>query len=100
MVKPSDRLRLALESLQSPGVEIDLVDDLEGDVAPERFLERLVDDPHSASAQLADDPELAEPHGSARRRLRHVGDERPPRRAAPSWRRPAAACGSWLACSG
>ncbi len=76
MVQPSDRLRLALEASQPSGVEIDMVDDLEGDVAPERFLERLVHDAHAAASQLADDAEFAEAQREHAGRLGSVGDER------------------------
>ena len=60
VVQPGDRLRLAMKTLEPPGVELNLVDDLQRDIAPERFLDRLVDDSHSTSAQFTNDPEVAE----------------------------------------
>ena len=41
--------------------------DLERDVAAERLLLGLVDDPHPAPADLAEDPEVAQPLGDAAR---------------------------------
>ena len=40
-----------------------MVHRLEGDVPAERLLHRLVDDPHAAAAQLAEDAELPQPIG-------------------------------------
>ena len=45
------------------------MDHLERDIAPERLLDRLVNDPHPAPAQLANDPELAELRWHRSRRL-------------------------------
>ena len=55
-------LCLDLESVQPPGIERrGFSQDLEGDTAgPEDILDRLVDDTHPASAQLADDSEVAQ----------------------------------------
>ena len=64
MVELRDGLRLALKPLAAFGVEEPVArDDLQRDVAAERLLDRLVDDPHAAAAQLADDPVLAQPIG-------------------------------------
>ena len=80
VVELGDRLRLAAEPLEAPGVEVDVVEDLEGDVPPERLLDRLVDDPHPAPAQLAEDAELAQPLGDrpvGRSAVRGPGPRRP-----------------------
>ena len=62
VVELSDGLRLALEPLAALGVEQPVPgDDLEGDVAAERLLDRFINDPHAAAAQLADDPVLVQP---------------------------------------
>ena len=66
VVELGDRLRLALEPPEPLRVEVDVVDHLDGDVAAERLLHRLVDDAHPAAAQLAEDAELAEPLGHGR----------------------------------
>ena len=72
MVQLRDGLRLALEPLEALGIELGMVDRLDGDVPPERLLDRLVDDPHPAPAQFAEDAKLADP-------LRHEpGLLRPP----------------------
>ena len=61
VVELRDGHRLALEPLPAPGVEQPLArDDLQRDLPGQRFLERLVDDPHPAAPQLADDPVLAQ----------------------------------------
>ena len=64
MVQPGDRQRLALKPLQPPGIELHLVDDLEGDASPQRFLNRLVDHPHPTATKLARDPKVAKLRGN------------------------------------
>ena len=60
-----------MEPLKPPPVQLHLVDDLQCDFAPQRLLDCFVDDPHSAAAQLGDDPEITElrRHRSGRRQL-------------------------------
>ena len=56
------------EPLEMAGVEQGVRrQDLERDVAAERLLLGLVDDPHAAAADLAEDAEVAEPLGNAAR---------------------------------
>jgi len=67
VVQPRRRLRLALEALQQVRPRRRLGrQHLEGDVAAERFLHRLVDDAHAAAADLAQQQVLAEPPGVGR----------------------------------
>ncbi len=66
MVQPAGGPGLAAEAGQVGR----LAEQLQGDVAVERPLVRLVDDPHAAPADLAHDPELAPGLGQERDVLR------------------------------
>ena len=70
VVEVRRRLGLDLEPLDPPRVDRGGErEDLQRDPAAERDLLGLVDDPHPAPAQLADDPEVAQPRGRDHRRL-------------------------------
>ncbi len=62
MVQRGHQVGLAAEPLQRRRpVEQPPREDLQRHPPPERLLDRLVDDPHAAPADLADDPEVAQP---------------------------------------
>ena len=78
VVQPRRRLRLAAEPLQGQAVCRDLAgQDLQRHLAAQADLLGLVDDPHPAPADLAEDPVIAQPpllaRGWGRRGLRAVG---------------------------
>ena len=73
VVQLGRRLGLAAEALHGVGGQAQpAAEDLEGHLAVERDLARLVDDAHAAAADLADDLEVAEPL-PARRTANHRG---------------------------
>ncbi len=74
VVQLGRRLRLVLEALQLPGVERrGERQDLQGDPPGQRDLLGLVDDPHAAAADLADDPVVPQPAAP----FRHARPGRP-----------------------
>ena len=65
VLEPRRRSRLAKEANREPLVERRAGrQHLQRDSAAERFLLGLVDDPHAATPELADEPEITEPRAS------------------------------------
>ena len=88
MIQRRERLRLVREALRKLRIVHPLRrEQLQRDEAVERFLPRLVDDPHAAAAEAFEDFELRKVRGELLRRLgRRL---RPPRPRRPPLGRPA-----------